>query len=79
MASADDSQPRWRVRRPTTYACTSLHPHRSRPPCYAVDQSKMRRRKRGGETLDEDLFVPKQLGLLAVPGLLGLPPALTVR
>lgn len=41
--SADDSQPRRRVRRSTTRAYPSLHPDRLRPRCSIVDQSKPRR------------------------------------
>lgn len=41
--SADDSQPRRWVRRPTTHACASLHPHRPQPRCSLnVCQSKRR-------------------------------------
>lgn len=48
---------------PTDHAaCASPHPHRPEPRCHVVDQSKLRQRKRGGETLGDDLFVPKQLG-----------------
>ncbi len=36
LASADDSQPRWRVRRPIRRAYASLHPHRPQPLCRIV-------------------------------------------
>jgi len=32
-ASADDSQPRWRVSQPTRHACATLHHHRPQPRC----------------------------------------------
>lgn len=77
-SSADDSQQRWRVLRPIRRACASPHPHRPQPRCHGVDQSELRRWKRGGETFDDDLFVPKQLGQAGCIGTVGVSPALTV-
>lgn len=49
------------------------------PRCNAVDQSEPRRRKRGGETLGDDLFVPKELGWALDLGRLFLSPAALVH
>jgi len=61
------------------HVCQGI-PHRASAPLPAdVRLSKPRRRKRGRETLGDDLFGPKQLGTLAVLGLMPSAPAPMVR